>query len=57
MALPLGTVKSLRLTFVLVRWVDLVVKLLVTFAFEGQSSFGLRKTLYASVTLWKAYAS
>ncbi|KAH7556915.1 hypothetical protein JRO89_XS11G0011100 [Xanthoceras sorbifolium] len=54
--LPLGTVGSLRPTFVPARRVDLAVKLPSAFALEGQSPSGPRKPLHASVTFWEAYA-
>ncbi|KAG9455508.1 hypothetical protein H6P81_000016 [Aristolochia fimbriata] len=50
-ALPLGTVGSLRPTFVPARRVGLAVKLPSAFALEGQSPSGPRKPLHASVTL------
>ena len=55
-ALPLGTVGSLRPTFVPARRVGLAVKLPSAFALEGQSPSGPRKPLHASVTFWEAYA-
>ncbi|KAK8984987.1 hypothetical protein V6N11_073137 [Hibiscus sabdariffa] len=54
--LPLGTVRSLRPTFVPARRVGLAVKLPYAFALEGQSPSGPRKPLHASVTFWEAYA-
>ncbi|KAK9222239.1 hypothetical protein WN944_010673 [Citrus x changshan-huyou] len=51
-ALPLGTVGSVRPTFVPARWVGLAVKLPSAFALEGQSPSGPRKPLHASVTFW-----
>ncbi|MCI85857.1 hypothetical protein A2U01_0107136, partial [Trifolium medium] len=53
--LPLGTVGSLRPTFVPARRVGLAVKLPSAFALEDQSSSGPRKPLHASVTFWEAY--
>nr|GEV06420.1 hypothetical protein [Tanacetum cinerariifolium] len=50
MALPLGTVGSLRPTFVPARRVGLAVKLPSAFALEGQSPSGSRKPWHASVT-------
>ncbi|KAK7370725.1 hypothetical protein VNO78_37278 [Psophocarpus tetragonolobus] len=55
-ALPLGTVGSLRPTFVPARRVGLAVKLPSAFALEGQSPSGPRKPLHASVTFGEAYA-
>ncbi|KAK7296090.1 hypothetical protein VNO77_49588 [Canavalia gladiata] len=55
-ALPLGTVGSLRPTFVPARRVGLAVKLPSAFALESQSPSGPRKPLHASVTFWEAYA-
>ncbi|CAA0842900.1 Unknown protein [Striga hermonthica] len=55
-ALPLGTVGSLRPTFVPARRVGLAVKLPSAFTLEGQSPSGPRKPLHASVTFWEAYA-
>ena len=52
---PLGTIGSLRPTFVSVRRVDLAVKLPSTFALEGQCSSGPKKPLHASVTFWETY--
>ncbi|MCD9641094.1 hypothetical protein HAX54_026966, partial [Datura stramonium] len=54
--LPLGTVGSLRPTFVPARRVGLAVKLPSAFALEGQSPSGPRKPLHAPVTFWEAYA-
>ncbi|KAK7255130.1 hypothetical protein RIF29_28533 [Crotalaria pallida] len=54
-ALPLGTVGSLRPTFVPARQVGLAVKLPSALALEGQSPSGLRKPLHTSVTFWEAY--
>ena len=50
-ALPLGTVGSLRPTFVPARLVGLAVKLPSAFALEGWFPSSLRKPLHASVTL------
>ncbi|KAL4287295.1 hypothetical protein AHAS_Ahas19G0171900 [Arachis hypogaea] len=47
-ALPLGTVGSLRPTFIPARRVGLAVKLPSAFALEGQSSSVPRKPLHAS---------
>ena len=55
-ALPLGTVGSLRPTFVSARRVSLAVKLPSAFALEDQCPSGPRKPLHASVTFWEAYA-
>ncbi|XLS74689.1 hypothetical protein HN51_031554 [Arachis hypogaea] len=55
-ALPLGTIGSLRPTFVPARRVGLAVKLPSAFALEGQSPSVPRKPLHASVTFWEAYA-
>ena len=55
-ALPLGTVGSLRPTFVPARRVGLAVKLPSAFALEGRFPSGPRKPLHASVTFWEAYA-
>ncbi|KAL6582388.1 hypothetical protein OROMI_006402 [Orobanche minor] len=55
-ALPLGTVGSVRPTFVPARRVGLAVKLPSAFALEGQSPSGPRKPLHASATFWEAYA-
>jgi len=54
--LPLGTVGSLRPTFVPARRVGLAVKLPFAFALKGQSPSGPRKPLHASVTFGEAYA-
>ncbi|CAH1440936.1 unnamed protein product [Lactuca virosa] len=53
--LPLGTVGSLRPTFIPARWGGLVVKLPSAFALEGQSPSGPSKALHSSVTFWEAY--
>ena len=55
-ALPLGTVGSLRPTFVPARRVGLAVKLPFAFTLEGWFPSSLRKPLHASVTFWEAYA-
>ncbi|KAF3795147.1 hypothetical protein EJ110_NYTH05753 [Nymphaea thermarum] len=55
-ALPLGTVGSLRPTFVLARRVGLGVKLPCAFAHDVQSPDSPRKSLHTSVTFWEAYA-
>ena len=55
-ALPLGTVRSLRPTFVPVRLVGLTVKLPFAFALYNRFLTDLRKPLYASVTFWEATA-
>ncbi len=55
-ALPLGTVGSLRPTFVPARQVGLAVKLPFAFTLEGWFPSSLRKPLHASVTFWEAYA-
>ncbi|CAN6465162.1 unnamed protein product [Victoria cruziana] len=54
--LPLGTIGSLRPTFILAQRVGLAVKLSSAFALEGQSPSGPRKPLHVSVTFWEAYA-
>ncbi|CAN6476480.1 unnamed protein product [Victoria cruziana] len=54
--LPLGTVGSLRPTFVPAQRVGLAVKLSSAFALEGQSLSSPRKPLHVSVTFWEAYA-
>ncbi|KAK8677279.1 hypothetical protein V6N13_142827 [Hibiscus sabdariffa] len=50
MAFPLGTVESLRSTFIPARRVDLAAKLPL-------SSSDKRKPLHASVTFWEAHRS
>ena len=55
-ALPLGTVGSLRPTFVPAWVVTLAVKLPFAFTLEGWFPSSLRKPLHASVTFWEAYA-
>ncbi|RAL41858.1 hypothetical protein DM860_009040 [Cuscuta australis] len=54
MTLPLGTARSLRLTFVPARRVGLAVELPSGFALEGQSPSGPRKPLHTSVEFWLA---
>nr|GEZ59984.1 hypothetical protein [Tanacetum cinerariifolium] len=54
-ALPLGTVRSLRPTFVPARRVGLAVKLPSAFALEGQSPSGPRKPLHTSKEAFFAF--
>ena len=54
--LPLGSVGSLRPTFVFARLVGLAIKLPYTFTLEGWCPTNLRKPLRASVTFWEATA-
>ena len=55
-ALPLGTVGSLRPTFVFVRLVSLTIKLPYAFTLYDWFPTSLRKPLHASVTFWEATA-
>ena len=55
-ALPLGTVGSLRPTFVFVRLVGLTIKLPYAFTLYDWFPTSLRKPLHASVTFWEATA-
>ncbi|RDX68672.1 hypothetical protein CR513_52311, partial [Mucuna pruriens] len=50
MTLSLDIIESLRLTFILIRWVGFTVKLPSTFALDDQSPSDLRKPLHASIT-------